>query len=150
MKTPRFLRNILLFIVGTTWLFSSCTKGYNPDASSNIPNVTVNLSANINSAGYTGLKTVGGQAYATGGYRGIVLYRLNASTIMAFDRTCSYDLSDANGIVQAQTNGTAICLECSSEYNLANGNVVVGPSTIGLKAYNCTFYPSTGAFIVNN
>ncbi|HSY75983.1 MAG TPA: hypothetical protein VK890_03955 [Bacteroidia bacterium] len=149
MNGIRLSKGLFVFVISACWLLS-CSKGNNPEASSNIPNVSVNVSININTSPYTGLTKIGGEAYVSGGYRGIILYRKDANTIMAFDRTCSYDLSDANGIVQAQTNGTAICLECGSTYSLYSGAVNVGPSTIGLKVYNTTFNLASGAVTITN
>ncbi|MGP8216213.1 MAG: hypothetical protein ACLQQ4_11650 [Bacteroidia bacterium] len=145
-----FARVFLVFIAGIILSLTGCSKGNNPEGSSPVPNVTVNVSININTPAYNTLLNSGGQAYVTGGYRGIILFRLNSSTITAFDRTCTYNLSDANGIVQAQTNGTAICLDCGSEYNLSNGGVNSGPATIGLKQYNATFNTTTGALSITN
>jgi Rieske Fe-S protein len=128
----------------------ACTKGTDPNTSSNVPNVSVSLTININNAPYTTLQTVGGQAYATGGNRGIILYRASSTSIVAFDRTCTYDIGDANGIVQGQTNNTAICLECGSQYHLSDGGVASGPTTIGLKQYNASFSTATNIVTVKN
>lgn len=144
------IRSLFVFITATVWLCSACSKGNNPEASSNVPYVKVSVSININTSAYNGLTKIGGEAYVAGGYRGIILYRKDANTIMAYDRTCTYNLSDANGIVQAQTNGTAICLECSSEYSLFNGAVNNGPTTIGIKLYTTTFNSATGALTISN
>src|SRR5580658_8136689 len=85
-----FLMSILVMATGNLLLFSACTKGNSTDSSSPVPNVTVNISINTNTSPYTGLKTVGGVIYlANVGYRGILVYRLNSSTIMAFDQTCT-------------------------------------------------------------
>ncbi|HXP49043.1 MAG TPA: hypothetical protein VN922_03770 [Bacteroidia bacterium] len=150
MQNHSFIKSLFAFITAMVWMSSSCSKGNNPDISSNVPYVSVNITININNAPYTNLKTVGGQAYANGGYRGIILSRTNNSTVAAFDRTCTYNISDNNGIVQAQTNGTAICLQCSSTYNLTNGGVNSGPTTIGLKQYSVTFNPTSGDVTVKN
>ncbi len=133
---------------------AGCGKGNNPDESSPVPNVAVNVSFNINNVGYTGLKTVGNVVYLSSvGYRGIMVYRLNSSgsqQLVAFDRTCTYNLSDNNGIVVAQNNLTAICLECSSTYSLTNGSVLSGPSTLGLKEYTVNFNSTSGAVTITN
>jgi hypothetical protein len=150
MQRGGFIKLLFAFIAVSIGVFSSCSKGNNPDISSNVPYVAINVTININNAPYTNLKTVGGQAYANGGYRGIILSRTNSSTIAAFDRTCTYDISDNNGIVQAQTNGTAICLDCESSYNLTNGGVNSGPTTIGLKQYSVTFNPTSGDVTIKN
>ncbi len=133
-------------------VLNGCSKGSNPEGSTSVPNVSVSVSFNINQANYTSLNTVGGVVYlANVGYRGILVYRISSNSIVAFDRTCTYDISDANGIVTAQTNGTAVCLDCGSTYNLANGSVNTGPSTIGLKQYtNVNFNTVTGAVTITN
>lgn len=132
-------------------LITSCTKNNSDYSSSAVPNETVNLTLNINSSAYASLATVGGIAYLTNvGYRGILLYRYSSNTIMAYDRTCTYDIADAGGVVYAETNGTAVCVDCGSAYNLNNGSVNAGPTTIGLKVYITTYNASTGVLTINN
>ena len=132
-------------------IFNSCSKSASAGGSSQVPYKTVNVSININTTGYTALATVGGVVdLANVGYRGIMCYRLNSTTIMAYDRTCTYNLSDNNGIIYAQNNGTAICLECNSTYLLSNGSVSAGPTTIALKSYKVAFDQTTGDVTVTN
>jgi hypothetical protein len=152
MNSKGYIKNLLVAVAGITLLLSACSKGSNPDGSSPIPTVTVNLSININKAPYTALTTIGGVVNLTNvGNRGIILFRLNANTITAFDRMCSYDISNNNGIVGAQSNGTGLCIDCGSTYNLGNGGVNTGPSTIGLKQYNTnSFNTTTGALTITN
>src|ERR1700722_4624288 len=152
MNTRGYIKNLFVFIIGIALLLTACSKGSNPDGSSAIPTVTVNLSININKAPYTALTTIGGVVNLTNvGNRGIILFRLNANTITAFDRMCSYDISNNNGIVGAQSNGTGLCIDCGSTYNLGNGGVNTGPSTIGLKQYNTnSFNITTGALTITN
>ena len=152
MNTIGYLKNLLFAAAGVTLLLTACSKGSNPQGSSAVPNVTVNLSININNAPYTALTTVGGVVNLTNvGNRGIILFRLNATTITAFDRTCPYDISNNNGIVGAQSNGTGLCIDCGSTYNLGNGGVNTGPSTIGLKQYNTSSFNATsGALTITN
>jgi hypothetical protein len=154
MNATGYIKKLFVFFAGTVLLLTACSKGTNPQGSSPIPNVTVNLSININKSPYTALTTIGGVVNLTGtgvGNRGIMLFRLNANTITAFDRMCSYDISNNNGIVGAQSNGTGLCIDCGSTYNLANGGVNTGPSTIGLKQYNTSsFNATTGALTITN
>lgn len=147
-------KNLLIYFCVSFFLFSSCSKNNNSNnttVSSQVPYVSVNTSLNINTTGYTALQTAGGSVYlANVGYRGILLYRLNSSTILAFDRTCTYDISDANGIVYAQNTGDASCLDCGSSYSMSSGSVVQGPSTIGLQSYPVTFNTGSGAVTIKN
>lgn len=146
----RTLRNLFIALSGIILLITSCSKdNAEADTSTNVPTVTVNMDINISA--YNTLAATGGTAYiANAGYRGIVLYRYSYTTILAFDRTCTYDLPDASGVVYALTDGTAICPECNSAYNLYNGGVNSGPSTIGLKGYHTAFNPKTGSLIITN
>ena len=146
------LKGYTTFIAVTVLLLNSCSKTNTATTTSgSVPTVAVNLSINVKSSTYTTLQTVGGVAYlANVGYRGIMLYRLSNSTIMAYDRTCTYDLPDAGGIVYALTNGTAICQDCNSIYNLYDGSVNTGPTTIGLKVYATSYNQSTGLLTITN
>ena len=142
---------VFVLISGIILFFAACSKSNSQDSSSNVPYVAVNLSININNSNYATLAPVGGIAYLVNvGYRGIMLYRLSTTTIMAYDRTCTYDISDANGIISAESNGTAICPECNSIYNLSNGSVNTGPTTIGLKVYTTTYNATTGILTITN
>jgi Rieske Fe-S protein len=145
------LLTLFTWVAGIIILFASCAKTDTTDSSSSVPKVTVNVTININSSTYSSLATIGGVAYLTNvGYRGIMLYRLSNSSFMAYDRTCTYDLPDAGGIVYAENNGTAICPDCGSVYNLNNGSVNAGPTTIGLKVYNTSLNTSTGILTITN
>jgi hypothetical protein len=146
------LKVFFIFITGAPLLFTSCSKNdAEADTSTAVPSVTVNVAININSAPYTTLKNVGGIAYITNvGYRGIILYRAATNMITAFDQTCTYDLPNTNGIVYAQSSGTAQCSDCSSIYNLGDGSVATGPSTLGLKEYKTIFNTNTGVLTITN
>jgi nitrite reductase/ring-hydroxylating ferredoxin subunit len=144
----RIIKNISATF-GLLFLLNACGKGNSDYTSTAIPYVAINITMNANT--YPSLAPVGGVAYLSNvGYRGIMLYRLSASTIMAYDQACTYDISNTSGIVYAQTNGTALCLECNSVYNLNNGSVNTGPTTIGLTVYPTTFNPTTGVLTIKN
>jgi nitrite reductase/ring-hydroxylating ferredoxin subunit len=148
-------KTLVAFYAALALLGAGCSKNSaQMNESSPVPNVSVNVSININNNAYSGLKTVGNVVYLTNvGNRGILVYRFSASgsqQIVAFDRTCPYDLPDNGGIVFSQYNNTAVCQDCSSTYDLTNGNVVSGPSTIGIKQYNVSFNASTGAVTITN
>ncbi len=150
MKLTHLHKSFFLTLALLILLFASCSKS-STTGSSQVPSVSVNVSININSSGYTALQTVGGVVdLANVGYRGILLYRFNTATIMAYDRTCTYNITDKSGIVYAQNNGTAICLTCNSTYYLSNGAVSAGPTTLGLKSYAVTFDQTSGAVTVTN
>jgi hypothetical protein len=150
LKRHKYFKTAVILLFAVTLLLASCAKS-NTDSSSQVPYVAVNLNLNVNTTGYTALQAVGGLVdLANVGYRGIMVYRLAPNSIVAYDRTCTYDISDANGIVYAQSNATATCLECNSTYLMSTGAVSAGSSTIGLKKYTVNFNQTTGAFSITN
>src|ERR1700722_18030653 len=70
------------------------TVGCKKDSSASVtgvPNVAVSFTIDINNPQYVNLTAVGGWIYVTGGYDGIIIYRLTSGTFLAFDRGCPYD-----------------------------------------------------------
>jgi hypothetical protein len=145
-------KNILVLLAGVILFISSCSKGTDPSGSSPVPTVaSFTLTININNSLYSSLATVGNVLYLSGyGNRGLMVYRLSATQVTTFDRTCTYDLSDANGILLAQNNVTCICPDCNSEFTLTSGSVVSGPSTIAIQQYTTTFNSVTGAITISH
>lgn len=145
----RKLSNFIFILLGMLLGFTACNK--KDDTSSEVPNTTVNLSININTPAYNSLANINGIAYISNeGYRGLILYRYSSTTILAYDRTCTYDLPDGNGIVSSLSDGTATCADCGSVYNLNDGSVYSGPTTLGLKKYNTSFNSNTGILVITN
>jgi hypothetical protein len=146
------LKVFFILIAGPLFLFTACSKNNaEADTSTAVPNVTVNVSININSPDFSALTNVGGVAYINNvGYRGIILYRLASNMITAFDRTCTYDLPNTGGVVYALSGSAAECADCNSIYNLGDGSVNTGPTTLGLKEYKTFFNTSTGILTITN
>ncbi len=146
------LKSILVLLAATTVFISSCSKGSDPSGSSTVPNVaSFSFTINYNNPIYNSLANVGGVVYLTGyGYRGLMVYRLSATQVTVFDRTCTYDMSDANGILLAQNNVTCICPDCNSEFTLTNGSVVSGPSSVAIQQYNATVNTNTGVITISH
>lgn len=130
-KIPKYL--LLFFLLP---LLVSCKKN-NPNP---VPDVYVNLYLNITSTIYLELSSVGGFVNITGGYRGIVVYRVSSDEFVAFDRACPYDWQSDNGYVTVDTSGlTLTCAACGSQYLILDGSNVKGPSAIMLKQYRNDF-----------
>ncbi|MFO8088071.1 MAG: Rieske (2Fe-2S) protein [Bacteroidales bacterium] len=122
-----------IFLLGL-FLFPHCDKSKQQNL---IPNVHVNISLDINSTMYTGLNVVGGYEYITGGYRGIVVYRMAYDEFVAYDRACPYDHHEnSDARVDVEDNGlTLIDSVCMSRFLLLDGSVVKGPAERPLKSY---------------
>lgn len=105
-----------------------------------IPNVAVNIQMDISSTMYVELSTIGGWVYITGGYKGIVVYRVSPDEFVAYDRACPFNPTlpceritmDPSGITMTDS-----C--CSSNFSVLDGSIIRGPATIPLKRYNTQF-----------
>lgn len=95
---------------------------------------------NVTLPQYTSLQVPGGWAYVTGGLKGIIVYRINATDFIAFDRNCTYNEANSCGTADVQTDNVTILCSCDgSEYNIFDGSVKKNPATLPLKGYNTSF-----------
>jgi hypothetical protein len=70
-------------------LLLACTPDMYDDPIPLVPFVDIVI--NLNLPEYINLRTDGGsKELSTGGVRGIIVYRVNASTYFAYERNCSY------------------------------------------------------------
>jgi nitrite reductase/ring-hydroxylating ferredoxin subunit len=105
-----------------------------------IPVVPVNFSIDPNSTQYLELNHPGGSEYLTGGYRGILVYRISATEFVAFERACPYDFDNPDARIVVDTSMiTCYCPVCKSEYILTDGTPFQGPSRYALKQYSTTY-----------
>lgn len=126
----------LLFLLAIIIIIGSCKKD---DTQQNgiIPNVYVNEVIYPNSINYI---PPGGWIYVNAGYRGIIVYRFDQFTFVAYERTCPYDAQEDCAVVDVEsTNLTAIDSCCMSRYTLIDGFPAGGPSTLPLKKYQTQF-----------
>lgn len=114
-----------------------------------IPEVYVNFNLNPNSTEFLELNYPGGWVTVTGGYRGILLYRLTMDEFLAFERTCPWDPEKEGARVEVEESGlTAVCPVCGSKYIILDGSPFEGPSTYLLKQYH-TNYNGDLLFVFN-
>lgn len=128
-----------LFIIFLFFIFSAtitCRKDdYKP-----IPDTYVNFTINTSSTIYLNLNNVGGYEYLTGGYKGIVVYRLSNDEFMAYERACPHDWENDSAFVNVNSSGMILtCNACGSEYIITDGSNLSGPSEYPLKQYKTTF-----------
>jgi len=122
---------VILFII---LAIPSCSDN---NENNNIPLVPVDFVVQLNDPDFIKLKTIGEWVYVTGGSRGIILYRLDATTIKAYDRHCTFQPSNSCALVAVDLTGnsaTDAC--CGSTFLLLNGSVSRPPASIPLKQYN--------------
>ena len=82
----------------------------------------------------TDLINVGGYEYFTGGVQGVVVYRFDMHTFLAYDRACPHDW-DKGGRVKMINSVYLYDSLCGSMFNILDGAPVSGPAETPLKAY---------------
>lgn len=129
------MNKLLLILLVLILPFSGCKK----DDNSAIPLVAVDIYLNLTNPEFIHLKVDNGWTYASGGSRGIIIYRTNGE-YKAFDRHCTYDPSSSCGIVSVDvTNITGKDDCCGSKFLISNGQATQGPATQSLKEYKTSF-----------
>jgi len=101
-----------------------------------IPYRDVDFTIYPNSVQYADLTHYGGHIYLTGGVCGIVIYRVNETDFVAFDRACPYDWQDTPSRLEVDESGLLLTHEtCGSRFNILDGSVIQGPAKYSLKRY---------------
>jgi len=141
-------RTILFTALAASVIAGGCKK---TNVCNGVPNVGVNFSIDVNSAGYAPIQYTGGSMLVSGGNAGIALYRYQTDQFEAYDCMCPYDGSSAaKGVISISSNKIqAKCSACKSIFNLSDGSVSSGPSTCSLKAYK-TYWDGTSELTVSN
>lgn len=131
MARKAIIITLLLAVV-----FTACRNTPHPT----IPYRKVDFTIYPNDVMYYRLNTYGGYEYFTGGVGGIVVYRLDEWTFMAYDRSCSYDWEENASRIWVHPNGIMLIDSlCGSTYNILDGNVISGPAIWPLYQYNTRY-----------
>ncbi len=125
----KYLPAILVF-----FFVVSCRKD---NQKPEIPYVVVNIQLYPNTLDYI---PVSGWVYVTGGYRGLIVYRMTDNDFMAYERTCPYDPDkDCARVEVESSNITAVDSCCGSQYILTDGSPIRGPSGYSLQQYRTSY-----------
>lgn len=102
------------------------------------PLAYVNFSINPDSPAYSGLNTVGGYEYLTGGYCGVVVFRTSWTDFVAYERGCP--IHNSTG-VEVDTDNSVImfCPKCGSQFIYTDGTPIQGPARSPLRQYNAVY-----------
>lgn len=132
----------ILFSAITLLTVLSCNK--NTVNSDPIADVPVNITINMALPSYTHLLDPGTFVFENGGIKGVVVVHHTDNQFYAFDRSCSFQPSNACSKVEvdstvlvfrcgeSKAGGFQKC--CDSRFFM-NGQVLDGPATFGLKHY---------------
>ena len=133
---------IAFLSIVSIFLFGSCNQtNTNP---SNIPNVPVNISINLELPLYQDLNFIGQYVYEAGGNKGIIVIHHTDGNYYAIERTCSYKPTDLCNNIEVNpeltrlkcgtTRGGNFEPCCGSQFFM-NGQVLQGPAAYPLRAY---------------
>ena len=112
-----------------------CTRDLSDDPIPIIPFVDVVI--NLSLPEYLALQTNGGsKELSAGGVRGIIVYRINASSYIAYERNCSYRPNEACATVNVHSSGLFMIDPCcSSNFSFTDGTPTGGPAWRPLQRY---------------
>ncbi len=136
MGTFYYRSAIILTFLLSVLSYQSCNEKQHPF----VPHEYVNLRLNISSTEYVELNSPGGWVYLTGGYRGILVYRISSDEFVAYDRGCPYDPYEDCARIEMEEGGlTTIDKCCGSRFLIIDGSVLDGPAQAPLKRYRTSF-----------
>lgn len=116
--------------------FSSCEK----EDMHPVPNVMVDIRINIENPSFAAINTIGNSVSVSGGYRGIIIYRVGQNEFTAFDRSCPHHVWEQCAVVNGLPGQPfAKCDCCQTTYQLLDGSKFTGPSLFPLRAYRVNF-----------
>ncbi|HSI89894.1 MAG TPA: hypothetical protein VK927_02205 [Adhaeribacter sp.] len=128
------IRKLLLVFV----LLATVACGDDEDEFDRIPNVLVQEQINVMDLRYPGLRNDNGYAYVPGGVKGIIVFRQNAVSYIAFERNCPYQPNTECATVSMDpSNLFFIDTCCTSQFDFG-GMVTGGPARFPLKRYATT------------
>lgn len=94
------------------------------------------IQINLSLPQYVKLSTNGGSMLIDGGVRGIILYRQDASTYIAYEANCSYQPNSACATVEVHASSLYLfCACCSSTFDFPTGYPTGGPAWRPLRRY---------------
>lgn len=130
------MRKILPILLFLAMVLTTCETINHPT----IPYKKVDFTIYPNDVMYYKLNTYGGYEYFTGGVSGIVVYRLDEWTFLAYDRSCSFDWEESDSWIWVHPNGIMLVDSlCGSTYSILDGSVISGPAKWPLREYRTRY-----------
>ena len=106
-----------------------------------IPDVHVDIYLYTTDPAFSPLNATSGYTYLAGGSKGIIVFRksLSPAEFMAYDRHCTYNISEGNQIAVDASGLLVEDSKCGSKFLITDGSVNQGPAVNSLKFYQTTF-----------
>jgi len=119
----------LSFLLSAVYGYSQADE---PIPFANFPEITINLTF----PQYGMLKSDGGYVEIDGGVRGIIVYRMDATTFFAYERNCPYRPTEACARVDVDISKIFLIDRCcGSTFGFADAYVTGGPARYSLRRY---------------
>ena len=114
-----------------------------------IRDVFVDIEIPINQPEYADLNPIGGSIFINGGVKGIIIYHANINEYIAYDRSCSFEPSNACSTIDSISSTMAFCECCSSVFLIDQDGIAAnGPALLPMKKYYTSF--SSGKLRITN
>ena len=131
-----FMRTLLIILV----MAVSCSRDLSDDPipPATFPTSTINLflpeyTSLAVDGGYKSVSSIGGTSV---GVRGIILYRKDKTTYLAYEVNCSYHPNEAGSNVGIHASGLfMVCAGCGSNFGFADGAPTGGVAWRPLRKY---------------
>lgn len=123
--------SIIFFILIS---FSECKKD-----KEQVPNVYVDRLVYTTDPAFSPLNAISGWQYFDGGSNGIVVFRKSQNEFMAYDRHCTYKVSEKNQVRVDASGLMVVDIKCNSKFLLTDGSPNSGPASVPLKRYQTSF-----------
>lgn len=133
-KVFKYKFHSIIFIL--LFFSSGCKKDKNE-----IPDVYVDIYLTTVDPAFSPLNATNGYTYLSGGSKGIIVFRksISPAEFMAYDRHCTYNVSEGNQIAMDVSGLFAIDSKCNSKFYIGDGSPNSGPAVNSLKYYETTF-----------
>jgi len=131
---PVIFLSCLILLIGEGATFSGCKKD-----KEQIPDVYVDIYLYATDPAFSPLNVISGYAYVAGGSKGILVYRKSQNEFLAYDRHCTYKVSEGNQVVVDASGLLAVDSKCGSKFLITDGSVNQSPAVNPLKRYQSSF-----------
>ncbi len=135
--TMKKIRLCLIFLLPAAGCYAQADE---PIPFANFSEITINLTF----PEYRALKSDGGFVEIDGGVRGIIVYRIDATTFEAYERNCPYRPEEACARVDVDISKIFLTDRCcGSNFNFADGYPTNGPASRPLRRYRTSLAGAT-------
>jgi hypothetical protein len=133
----RFLpRHFFVFtLLGSLFILSLFLSSCQQDWISPVPYVMVDTTLNLNNQQFLPLRIDGGYVEILGGYKGIIIYRVNANTYRAFEKASPHRTNEICAYVYVDPSGLFLREGCDNSVYDFEGKPSGGISQTPLTRY---------------